>query len=251
MPFTIAHAAAARPLWRLSGERLVLSALAVGSMAPDFEYLVHLTSRRTIGHTLLGVVLLCLPASLAVLAVWHRLVGPAVARLLPPWLDGLARACSQPFAFGRARRFSWVCLSVVFGSLSHLAWDAFTHRRGDIVLQAHLLRDHLWAGGPPIFKLLQYASGVMGMILLFRWASHLQRRPGAGPSPARVSLTFRHRAWAAVVATAGVVATANALRLASDGRPGRAIVVAAVLGSMTGGTLALLGASLATARRPG
>ena len=53
--------------------------LAVGAMAPDFEYLVHLSATRTIGHTIPGLFVLCLPSALLVLFLWHRLVGPVLA----------------------------------------------------------------------------------------------------------------------------------------------------------------------------
>jgi hypothetical protein len=48
---------AARPLWWASKRRLSLSAVVVGSVAPDLEYLAHLDTERTIGHTLGGVFL--------------------------------------------------------------------------------------------------------------------------------------------------------------------------------------------------
>ena len=89
MPFTIAHCVAARPLERLSGGRLVLPALAVGAMAPDFEYLAHLSATRTIGHTIPGLFILCLPTALVALFLWHRLFGPVLAQLLRPGTGGL------------------------------------------------------------------------------------------------------------------------------------------------------------------
>ena len=48
-------------------------------MAPDFEYLAHLSATRTIGHTIPGLFVLCLPTALAVLFLWHRVVGPVLA----------------------------------------------------------------------------------------------------------------------------------------------------------------------------
>ncbi len=97
MPFTLAHPAAAWPVRALSGDRLVTSALVVGSMSPDFEYLVHLSTRRTIGHDLVGVLVLCLPASLLVLLVVHHLVQQPVLQLAHPAWGRLAGAADRPF----------------------------------------------------------------------------------------------------------------------------------------------------------
>ncbi len=64
MPFTLAHPAAAAPLRRFG---LVLSALVVGSMAPDFPYFLPGLPQDKFGHTLAGVFWFCVPAGLAVL----------------------------------------------------------------------------------------------------------------------------------------------------------------------------------------
>jgi hypothetical protein len=177
MPFTIAHSVTARPLARLSGGRLVLPALAVGAMAPDFEYLAHLSATRTIGHTLPGVFLLCLPTALVALLVWYRLLGPVLGQLLRPGTGGLTVGWGEASPFGSPARFGLVCLSIVIGSFSHIAWDAFTHEGGAVV--------SLWSGfsynvGPgwiPVYKWLQYGCSVFGMVLLGVWAHRAAQRP--------------------------------------------------------------------------
>ena len=62
MPFTVSHIAAVLPGRVVN--RLPLAGLAVGAMSPDLEYVVHGMTRRTIGHTPAGIVLLDLPLSL-------------------------------------------------------------------------------------------------------------------------------------------------------------------------------------------
>ena len=66
MPFTVAHAAAALPFRRLN---LVWSAFLVGSMAPDFPYVIGTTQYRAFGHDFPGVLLFTLPASFVALVV--------------------------------------------------------------------------------------------------------------------------------------------------------------------------------------
>ncbi len=118
MPITPAHAAAAWPL-RAWMRRLPLSALIVGTMSPDYEYLLTLAPITRFAHTLRGLALFCVPVSLAVWFVFRRLVRPAIVDLLPP---GAARA------IGRASA-SWglALAAVVLGAVSHVIWDGFTH----------------------------------------------------------------------------------------------------------------------------
>jgi hypothetical protein len=175
MPFTIAHTVAVRPIERLSGGRLDLAALAVGAMAPDFEYLAHLSATRTIGHTLPGLFILCLPTALVVLFLWHRLIGPVLAQLLRAGTGGLTAGWDRREPFWPPARFALLSASILVGSFSHIAWDAFTHGGGAVA--------SLWSGfshqiGPlPVYKWLQYGCSVFGMTLLGVWAHRAAQRP--------------------------------------------------------------------------
>src|SRR5438105_3412238 len=198
MPFTIAHTVTARPLHRLSGGRLELSGLAVGAMAPDFEYLVHLSPTRTIGHTIPGLFVLCLPTALVALWLWRRLVGPVLVTLLRPGTGGLTAGWPGPAPFGPPARFAGLSAAIVIGSFSHIAWDAFTHQGGVVV--------NLWSGfshpvGPgalPVYKWLQYGSSLFGMGLLGLRAHRAAQRP-APPAVRAPSLGRARRAVAAAV----------------------------------------------------
>ena len=66
MPFTVSHAAAVLPFRKLN---LVWSAFIIGSMAPDFPYIVGNTDYRAIGHHFPGIIEFTLPAAL--LALWR------------------------------------------------------------------------------------------------------------------------------------------------------------------------------------
>lgn len=184
MPFTIAHSVTAKPIHRLFRGMLPLPGLAVGAMAPDFEYLVHLSAHRTIGHTVPGLFVLCLPSALLVLLAWHRLVGPVLATLLRPGTGGLTNGWADPVRFGPPAHFAWLCASIVIGSFSHITWDAFTHEGGVVV--------NLWSGfshniGPgwfPVYRWLQYGSSVFGMAVLGVWAHRASQRP---PQPGDVA----------------------------------------------------------------
>lgn len=262
MPFTVAHSVTAKPLHRLSRGRLLLPGLAVGAMAPDFEYLVHLSPTRTIGHTIPGLFVLCLPSALAVLYVWHRVVGPVLATLLRPGTGGLTNGWAAPARFGPPARFAWLCASIVIGSFSHITWDAFTHQSGVVV--------NLWSGfsrrigpGPlPVYQWLQYGSSMFGMTLLGVWAHRLAQRPplpqavaeGDGAAPARGSVPALSRARravaGAVIGGVVVIGAVGAVHGATSGDPYDA-AKGAVIGALAGSVLSLLVSCAALTRLSG
>ncbi len=271
MPFTIAHSVTARPIARLSGGRLVVPALAVGAMAPDFEYLAHLSATRTIGHTLPGVFVLCLPSALVALLLWYRLLGPVLASLLRPGTGGLTAGWGETSPFGTPKRLALVCLSIVIGSFSHIAWDSFTHQGGAVV--------SLWSGfsrrigpGPlPVYQWLQYGCSLFGMSLLGVWAHRAAQRPhplagepeGDGTVGLRdgrrvpggvprhpADLSRARRAVAGAVA-GGVllVGALGAVQGVADSDP-YAVLRGAVIGALAGAVVSLLLSCAALARHP-
>lgn len=240
MPFTVAHAAAAPPLWRLSGRRLVLSAVAVGSMAPDFEYFVHLRTHRTIGHTVPGLFLQCLPAALVVLAAWHLVVKRPLAALLPPRLAPLAAHAGEPFPFWPAPRLACICVSVLLGSLTHLAWDSFTHSSGFVVRHVELLDVYLGRGAH-VYDVLQYLSGVAGMSLLVHWGRRqLPARDRRAVGQPLAPPAVRWAAFAVIGAVGAAGGLANAGRVLAAHQGPKPTLVAAVVGAMAAGALAVI-----------
>ena len=239
MPFTIAHAAVAPPLWRLTRGRLVLSALAVGATAPDLEYLIHLRTHRTIGHTLPGIFVLCVPLTLAVLVLWHKLIGPQLSRLLPERCAPLAAVASRPFRFFGAGRFASICLSAAVGAYSHIVWDSFTHEGSWFPQRFDIMREPAWDGGPLLVTLLQYGSSVIGLALIAVWVGNLVRGRPAEASARRLPPLPPARRWGwSLLIAAGVSATAyaNAARIAGSvswATP-RDVLAAAAVGAMAG-----------------
>lgn len=247
MPVTPAHAAAAPLLRRLTGGRVALSAIVVGTMAPDFEYLVRLNTHRTIGHTVAGLFLLCLPSSLAVLLVWHRWLKRPLAALLPPGGARLAALGDHSFPFTPWARLAEVVGGILIGATSHLVWDGFTHRSGSAVHHLTFLQHRY--GGFEGWRWAQYLSGALGLaylsVAVWRWA----RRPGPGrverPGSALPDRARRLR-LASLAAVAATGALANAARV--GGRPSN-MAAGAAIGVMSAGALAAAGVALSL--RPG
>ncbi|RYG66740.1 DUF4184 family protein, partial [bacterium] len=124
MPFTLSHPAIVLPLRRWG---LPLSALALGSMAPDFPSFVMVSGRSEFSHSLPGLFLANLPMGIGALWLFHVALKWPLLSLLPK----AHRAKLTPVASQFHCR-SWVDLSkiafaVLLGAFSHLLWDNLTH----------------------------------------------------------------------------------------------------------------------------
>jgi hypothetical protein len=188
MPYPFAHPAAVIPLARPLGRFAVPSALAIGSMAPDFWYLVPLLERGD-SHSLAGLAWFCLPAGLIIYALFHLVLKQPLIALLSPRLGAFTPA-ALPEVPLRA-----VMVSLLAGGLTHLAWDALTHSYYGDGVQGH--------------KWLQHASTALGTMALGWWSWRKLRLAAAAPAPlspvARVCILLALFAAAALAAwvTAG------------------------------------------------
>jgi hypothetical protein len=124
VPFTLAHGAAALPFRRF---HLVLSALLVGTLAPDFEYFLRLSPDDGFGRTLVGTFALTLPLALLVLWLFHTFVKRPVAGLLPDAIQRRLTNHVPEFTFRGPVRFALIVNSILLGIVTHLVWDSFTH----------------------------------------------------------------------------------------------------------------------------
>lgn len=193
VPFTLSHPAAAIPFAR---SRLVLSALVIGSMAPDFQYFLHLTGHERNAHTYPGVVLLTFPAAIVCLFLFHAVLKwPAISLLPRPLQERLVEPARR-FRWSPADRTMLVLASLAVGILTHIAWDSFTHVDGLIVSSWPSLRVPLFyvgRTGIPPFKVAQHLSTLAGgLFVLFcfaRWYAAARRLPSAVPRLLPADLT--------------------------------------------------------------
>lgn len=180
MPFTLSHPAAVLPLLRPLARWGVLSALVVGSLAPDLPYYVGVRGARPLTHTLASVVWYSIPVGwLAYLGFQHLLRRPAVF-LLPEPLR--ARLDPRP----HVAAFGPVTLSLALGALSHVAWDALTHRGRAVLLALSFPPQDLgtlW--GHPVwsYRVLQPGSTLLGGALLAAALLHWFLRATPRPVP--------------------------------------------------------------------
>ncbi|HEX6637558.1 MAG TPA: DUF4184 family protein [Steroidobacteraceae bacterium] len=172
MPFTVSHAAAVLPLHRF--RNLPLAALMIGSMAPDFGYFFSHEASRTITHSFTGLFAFVLPVGLVVWLIYVALLEKTTITLLPDrWHTRFAHTDALT-----ARLVARACIAIVFGGITHLLWDAFTHRGTFVTEAIPFLR------GPtpgfswmPIYHLLHGLSSLAGAVILVIWARRLHRQP--------------------------------------------------------------------------
>src|SRR4051812_49745428 len=111
MPFTLSHPAATLPLRKF----LPLSALVIGSMSPDFEYLLRLAGVSRFSHTLPAVFYFCLPVSLLLLWLFHNLIKRPAIELLPTYFRERIRTQSLDFQLWPASRLFLIITAIVIG----------------------------------------------------------------------------------------------------------------------------------------
>ncbi|MBC8025607.1 MAG: DUF4184 family protein [Steroidobacteraceae bacterium] len=174
MPFTVSHAAAILPLHRFSKQSLPLTALMIGSMAPDFGYFFSHEASRQLTHSFWGLFLFALPAGLAVWFFYVAILEKATITLLSDrWHTRFAHTDTIT-----ASLIVRAALAIVLGAVTHLVWDAFTHR-GTFATDAF---PFLLAATPgvhwlPVYHLLHGLSSLAGLVILVTWARHLHRQP--------------------------------------------------------------------------
>lgn len=222
MPYPFAHPAAVLPLVPLLGRLAVPSALAIGSVTPDLWHLVPFADRAD-SHSAAALLWFCLPAGLLAYALFHLVLKQPLIALVWPRLEA--------FACKGLPRAPWyaVIVSLLAGTLTHLAWDAITHTN-----------DHT-VHGPNWF---QHANTLLGSVILGWWIWRRVRRVPALPW----KISAFHRGCAAL-AIGGVMAIAGLN--AADGWPAfdRQLIKSVGIGALQGLAAALLVYALAFRRK--
>jgi uncharacterized protein DUF4184 len=186
MPFTLSHAAAALPFRR---SRLIMSAVVIGSFAPDFEYFIPFQHHSNFGHTLPGAFFLDLPLSLLVLWFFHRYAKEPLAACLPASARARLELGPRILSINSPSRLALLVFSIFVGIATHIFWDSFTH-------PGYWISDHLpflslyvslpLFGPRPWYGILQYFSSAFGIVVLFVWGMHWYRHaPLVSPKPNR------------------------------------------------------------------
>lgn len=211
MPFTISHVAAVVPFSRLLTRWRLLSATIIGSMVPDFGFLMPWRPPRIDTHSALALATFCLPVGLATFWLFQWVIKTPLNEVLPDGAYRRWRPWAEPARLRSPLQWLLAALGVEIGAISHLIWDGFTHEgaRGPRIIP--LLDEPLvdFAGHEMIgVRFLQDASSLLGLAAVFI-AVVYALRPGPAAAPAtrrRLTPSERHAWWFAYALAVVVLA---------------------------------------------
>lgn len=231
MPFTFSHIAAVLPFLRRRRAWWSATGLVAGSLAPDFEKFLRLGAHNGHSHSWASLLYFSCPMGLVLGSVFHGVVRrPLIAHL--PQVLHRRLTHYQHVAWGRyfGQNYGRVLLSVLLGGATHLLWDSFTHRRGELVLLLPGLRA-VWHIGPvwaPAFVFINALSSLLGLALTLLAIAQLPAldRP-------RAPVVARLLYWL-LAALVGVGLLSARLLLAGHGLKNIDVVISAVAGGLAG-----------------
>jgi hypothetical protein len=210
MPFTLSHPATVLPFARLLARQRLLSAAVIGSMVPDFGRFLPWQPARFETHSADALLTFCLPVGLAVYWMFQWLIKWPLIELLPPGAYGRWRELTAPAEVSSLKQWVLAACGVLFGAMTHLVWDAFTHENGRGLRMFPSLEDpvvevggHRLVGMP----LLQDANSVVGLLVVIAVLAY-GLRPGR---PEDAAAARRLKTWERWLWIAAYVLTVAAL----------------------------------------
>jgi hypothetical protein len=204
MPYTLSHVAAVVPISRLLARMRILSAVVIGSMVPDYGYLIPLPMARFETHSLLALLTFCLPLGLLTYWIFQRVMKTPLLSLLPDPVYMRWRPYAALASWGSPRQWLLAVCGVLGGAFVHLAWDAFTHEdaRGVRMLVPELadplfvVHNHMVTGA----TLLQGLSSLVGLMIVIAAILYALRGGGHARVEQRVLSARERHIWALVFA---------------------------------------------------
>lgn len=169
MPFTFSHPATVIPLNGKLNKYFDMTALVLGAMAPDFEYFINFQPKGTIGHTFLGFIYYNLPICFLLAFIFHKIVKKPLIKAMPSpidrWFNHIA---DKTWTLNSLSKFLIFIYSALFGMLTHVIWDSFTHKNGYFVKQIPTLSKsiNIYSVDISMYKFLQHVSTLIGAIII-------------------------------------------------------------------------------------
>jgi hypothetical protein len=174
MPFTFSHPAVVLPFLKIRHTYVSLSALVIGSITPDFEYIIKMKATGRYSHSIEGIFLFDLPVACILALVFHLLVKAPLVNNMPSYFyKRLTPLKEFEFLSYIKSNFLSFIVCLLIGIASHILWDSFTHSDDYFVKKFSFLSSIISIPGlvdVPIHVWLQHGSSVFGagfIILIF------------------------------------------------------------------------------------
>jgi hypothetical protein len=199
MPFTISHVAAVVPFSRPLARWRLLSATIIGSMVPDFGFLMPWRPARVETHSAIALLTFCLPVGLATFWIFQRMIKAVVMEVLPDHTYSRWRPLAAPADLWSPKQWVLAALGILAGAVTHLVWDAFTHEGARGVRMIPALDDPIVdiAGHRLLgLRLLQDVSSLVGLAVVLAVVIYgLRRDSGPEEAPARTLRPRERHVW--------------------------------------------------------
>jgi hypothetical protein len=206
MPYTLSHLAAVLPFSRRLARLRILSAMAIGSMVPDFGYLLPIHPIRAMTHSAVSLVTFSLPLGLLTYWIFQCWMKVPLFNLLPDRAYVRWRPFAAPAPLESPRQWFLAAGGVLVGAVTHLVWDGFTHEgaRGMRMMpeledwQFELHGHHLIGA-----RLAEDGSSLLGLALVIFMTVYALYRGGSAETGPRALSAAQRRHWilAFVIAT--------------------------------------------------
>lgn len=195
MPLTFAHAAAVLPFSRNS-KYVNFLAMVLGSMAPDFEYFLRGMPAGATGHTFSGFITFNLPIVIIVYFIYQTYIHRTLFNHLPSILKDTN---SHKTSSSRLLKVFVFLYSTLFGMLTHVVWDSFTHLNGFMVNKLPILTYTvpIFDVNIPIFKILQHGGTIVGITVIISYM-YVRARKNRGNSEELITTKQKWMYWSLI-----------------------------------------------------
>jgi Domain of unknown function (DUF4184) len=210
MPYTISHAAVVLPFSRLLLRWRMLSAVVIGAMVPDFRVFFPFRVARFETHSAPSLLTFCLPLGLLTYWLFQLLIKAAAVEVLPDGAYARWKPFAAPASLLSVRQWLSAAAGILFGALTHLVWDAFTHDGSRGVRMFPVLEDPVFdigrrhVGG---VRLMQDLGSLFGLIVVLALVCYSLRRGQEQPVPGRALSRIERAEWISLYAIAALLAT--------------------------------------------
>ena len=247
MPFTLSHPATVLPFGRLLARWRLLSAVVVGSMVPDFGRFLPWQPTRFETHSADALLTFCLPVGLATYWLFQWLIKAPLIELLPSGAYARWRETSAAADVTSIKQWGLAGCGVLFGAVTHLVWDAFTHEGARGMRMFPALEDPVVElGGHRLVgaHLLQDVNSVVGLVVVIAIVAYGLRPGKAGDGLAARRLRRGER-WIWIFGYVIATAALSTLFLMARRHPAPGSLGGAATAFLRGAAAALISISAA------